>query len=165
MVELYRLRREHPQYVERYIAGTSDMFRKFIDDGLAQLDAAGGVSPAATAAAAGMYGSTTTSTPTAVPRISIPPAGGMGANTSPNPGSARSDGSQSRLSNLKDRLSHIKSTEGGGGGGGGGGGVQQQQHSPVAWTNGGRGGGAAAASQSSVEELTARLQSLRRGQA
>jgi hypothetical protein len=47
MQELYRLRQEHTAYVDRYVAGTSDMFRSFIDSGLARLEASGGAPPAA----------------------------------------------------------------------------------------------------------------------
>ncbi len=49
--------REYPAFVERYIATTSDMFRHFIDTGLAQLAAAeaagGGAAPAARSSSSG----------------------------------------------------------------------------------------------------------------
>ncbi|KAL4854812.1 hypothetical protein ACK3TF_004509 [Chlorella vulgaris] len=54
MQELYVLRREYPAFVERYIATTSDMFRNFIDSGLAALEGqeqdSGTAGPAAQAA-------------------------------------------------------------------------------------------------------------------
>lgn len=43
MGELYVLKKAHPQYVDKYIAGTSDMFRAFIMQGLAALEAEGGM--------------------------------------------------------------------------------------------------------------------------
>ncbi|PRW20522.1 microtubule associated isoform A [Chlorella sorokiniana] len=55
MQELHVLRKEYPAFVERYIATTSDMFRQFIDTGLAQLaaaEAAGGA-PAARSSSSG----------------------------------------------------------------------------------------------------------------
>lgn len=57
MQELHVLRKEFPAFVERYIATTSDMFRQFIDTGLAQLAAAeaagGGAAPTAHSSSSG----------------------------------------------------------------------------------------------------------------
>lgn len=130
MVELHRLRKEHPQYVERYIAGTSEMFRQFIDNGLRALDAQGG---------ADLDGPS-------VPRLVIP-SGQPGGNTSPH-GSGRSDGSTNRITSLRERLSNMKADGAAG---------QASRSSSNVDLNGSQGAG-----HPSVEDLTARLNMLRR---
>ena len=150
MVELHRLRKEHPQYVERYIAGTSEMFRQFIDNGLAALDAQGVGDIAG-----------------GVPRLVIPASGQPGGNRSPHGTGRSQDGSQNRITSLRERLSTMKAqTEGVGG--------QQQSNiqanraaSGAYGSTGdisGGGGGSQGAGHPTVEDLTARLNMLRRNQ-
>lgn len=142
--------REQPKYVERYIAGTADKFRQFIDDGLARLEAQGtpiltprpstGVSPMPRLDLGGQAG----------------PGGGYG--DAPSPGSARAETpqSQGRLSSLRERLSHIKaSTEGAPAGMSG---VSSSENLAAYG-----GAGPVPQTQPSVDELAARLQMLRRG--
>ena len=145
MADLYRLRREQPQYVERYIAGTSDMFRQFIAKGLDELEQQQ------------HQQKQQQPHPQEMPRVGS--HGGMSASsvvagvatvTAGGPSSTRSDGSQSRLSSLRERLSSIKAMSGSNESGGAG---AAADAAVMAVSS-----GAAA----SVEELSVRLQNLRR---
>ena len=103
MVELYRLKKEQPQYVERYIAKTSTMFRQFIDTGLAKFEASGGPGLVGTPGARPGLSS--------LPRLSMPTQGG----TEIRPREDLLDLILllQDLSSLRERLSHIRaSTEG-----------------------------------------------------
>ncbi len=138
MVELFYLRKEAPEMVERLVfgkAGTSIMFREFIENGLAELEKNGVPSNVHTNGSSSFSsnGNTrasntttyntanTTTTNTAPPPVSSPVASPAA------PGSAK-------LSSLRERLSNIKS-----------------------------GDNTSAGHSSTVEELTARMQMLRRG--
>lgn len=136
--------------MDKYIAGTSDMFRQFIDRGLTRLEAAGGAA--------------------ALPPPVTPPGAGLAAAAAspaaagPSPGSARPDGPQSRLGVLRDRMVRA-SVEGGMGGGGSSLPPTPGSAGPQRVRPGAEAGAAPAAPPprgSSIDELNARMQALRR---
>lgn len=120
--------REYPAFVERYIAGTSDLFRRFIDQGLGELEAAEG-------GAGGARGAAQPPAQQAQQRPPLSPAGaGAGYGGAASPGAALpvpgfsaspaaspagSASSAARLAALRERMGGLRvSTEGGGAGSG-----------------------------------------------
>ncbi|KAL4424717.1 hypothetical protein ABPG77_000060 [Micractinium sp. CCAP 211/92] len=76
MQELYVLRREYPSFVERYIENTSDMFKNFIESGLARLEAqesGGGVGEAPGGGAAAAHPAQPQQQQPAAPTAAAPP--------------------------------------------------------------------------------------------
>ena len=147
--------------MNKYVAGTSDMFRQFIDRGLECLDAAGGLAALPPPAAGGTAG-------TPVPRLArLSP--GRGAERA-SPGSARSDASQSRLTLLRERMVRASAEGAPGGAAAAATGVPPTPGSargPRVTPRGEAGGVAMPpppARGPSIEELTARMQALRRPQ-
>ncbi|KAL6766815.1 TOG1 [Auxenochlorella protothecoides x Auxenochlorella symbiontica] len=93
MQQLYHLRRQHPEYVDKYIAGTSDMFRAYIRDGLAKLEARDdGAQDPGTPPASAANGAPADGRPGGDdrPPLPVPPRRGAGvaALTRPSPGPA-----------------------------------------------------------------------------
>lgn len=128
MVELFYLRKESPEMVERLVfgkAGTSVMFREFIENGLAELEKNG--VPASSVGNG--HGASMSRVGSSVAASSAAAAPSSSLCSPAAPGSAK-------LSSLRERLSNIKSGDAASSGAG---------HS------------------STVEELTARMQMLRRG--
>ncbi|RMZ53878.1 hypothetical protein APUTEX25_005624, partial [Auxenochlorella protothecoides] len=138
MQQLYHLRRQHPEYVDKYITGTSDMFRAYIRDGLAKLEARDdGAQDPGTPPASAANGAPADGRPGGDdrPPLPVPPRRGAGvaALTRPSPGPAGlppilsipspgaapgSDGSAAgsvaRLNSLRERLASARgSVEGG----------------------------------------------------
>ncbi|KFM25421.1 Protein MOR1 [Auxenochlorella protothecoides] len=104
MQQLYHLRRQHPEYVDKYITGTSDMFRAYIRDGLAKLEARDdGAQDPGTPPASAANGAPADGRPGGDDRPPLPPG---------SDGSAA--GSVARLNSLRERLASARgSVEGG----------------------------------------------------
>jgi len=155
MVELYRLKKEQPQYVERYVAKTSAMFKQFIDDGFSRLEA---TTPVGRSPGGGV-----------LPRVTNVVDGDVGSAAfavvdSPSPGSALPvEMSQSRLSTLRERLTHIRASTDAGTPGGEVKGLSAGSSSEnlPALSQQGHGQQHQRSGHPSVEELAARLQMLR----
>lgn len=89
----HTLARQHPEYVDKYIAGTSDMFRAYIRDGLAKLEARDdGAQDPGTPPASAANGAPADGRPGGDdrPPLPVPPRRGAGvaALTRPSPGPA-----------------------------------------------------------------------------
>eukprot|EP00887_Chlorella_sp_A99_P000367 scaffold13.g367.t1 len=154
MRELYVLRSAHPAYVEKYIASTSDMFQNFIRQELAQLEQEGGEQEVA-----GPGPGAAPLPPRGLPRPQLSPsasegalAGGAGASPGAEPeGEAQSGGSAAgRLSALRERMGAMRASGEGG------------PAPPSTGSSGGRPPSDLSSMRSSIEELQARMQSLRR---
>ncbi|KAK2077036.1 hypothetical protein QBZ16_005264 [Prototheca wickerhamii] len=121
MKQLYELRSAYPVAVDKYIAGTSDMFRAYIRDGLAALEAAGkdeGDQVAAPSVASdegseplALAPEPAPARPVAPPRRAVPPSPNSLEAGALTPGGTLltpSSASVVRLSSLRERLANAR---------------------------------------------------------